>query len=101
MLTLIVGLGFILLGIVPYGYLSFSLLKEPKELEADASKNKNGIWVQSDRLTIQPDNCSTFLSWLTLSLNYFLLNNPIQNTRTSSQKYSYLTPRKIYLTHYS
>ncbi len=43
MLTLIVGLGFILLGIVPYGYLSFSLLKEPKELEADASKNKNGI----------------------------------------------------------
>ena len=100
MFTLIVGLGFILLGILPYGYLSFSLLKEPKELEVDASKDKNRIWVQSDRFTITPDNCSIFLSWLTLSFDYFLLNNPTQNTRTSSQKYSYLNPRKIYFTHY-
>ena len=37
MLSFIIGLGFILLGILPYGYLSFWLLKEPKELEANKS----------------------------------------------------------------
>ena len=31
MLALIIGVGFILLGILPYGYLSFSLLQDPQE----------------------------------------------------------------------
>ena len=46
MLTLIVGLGFILLGTLPYGYLTFWLLKEPKEqkeLEANANQDKKKI----------------------------------------------------------
>lgn len=34
MFTLIVGLGFILIGILPYGCLNFWLLKEPKQSQA-------------------------------------------------------------------
>ncbi len=43
MLTLIVGLGFILLGTLPYGYLTFWLLKEPKELKANADQDNKKI----------------------------------------------------------
>ncbi len=43
MLTLVVGLGFILLGTLPYGYFTFWLLKEPKELEGKVNQDKKKI----------------------------------------------------------